>query len=109
MTFVLDKTEVKAINKLGLTKEQIFEPQRKDATDEVDAVSYINPKGFMPDNSKLSIAIFHKEKPQMRLRRSYKVINEETGLEEWKNQSIPTVESFKELIAQLQQSDLIDL
>jgi len=83
MKTTLSKTETKVLNKLGLKKENVFDPIRKDAKEDLDAVSYIWVKGYIDkdwEQEVLSMAIYewsnkvaffiynkvHEEKRQLR-------------------------------------------
>lgn len=66
-TFTLTDLELKVLNKLGLKKENIFSPQRLEARtivndnnkeEQLDAVTYINVRGYTQDNATLSMKIY---------------------------------------------------
>ena len=61
MSVPLNKVEVKVLNKFGLKKEDIFDPNRQDAKEDRDAVSYIWVKGYLDletGRENLSMAIY---------------------------------------------------
>jgi hypothetical protein len=57
--------ENEILTKLGLTSEDIFPIKREDSKEDLDAVSYINIKGYLDTDAgqqTLSISLYHNDK-----------------------------------------------